>query len=94
MRKALAKKLETMELEMHDGPCPIGMGGVWVMKQGQMKVHVMPEYASDPLTSDEDVENWLRFYSMDAPFTCYSVFVSRDPVRKIRNAKKKAKKQG
>ena len=33
-----------------------------------------------PLKSDKDVENWLRFYEMDAPFTCLSVLVSNDPV--------------
>ena len=40
----------------------------------------MPKFSEAPLTSDEDVENWLRFYEMDAPFMNLSVFVSRDPV--------------
>ena len=58
----------------------IGLGGVFCVQKGQVKIHVMPEYSTKPLQSDADVENWLNFYKMEAPFTCFSVFVSRDPV--------------
>ena len=58
----------------------IGFGGVFCVQKGQVKIHVMPEYSTKPLSSDADVENWLNFYKMDAAFTCFSVFVSRDPV--------------
>jgi hypothetical protein len=40
----------------------------------------MPKFSETPLNTDEDVENWLKFYEMDAPFMNLSVFVSRDPV--------------
>ncbi len=59
----------------------IGFGGVFCVQKGQVKIHVMPEYSKTPLKSDDDVEKWLNFYEMDAPFTCLSVFLSRDPVR-------------
>ncbi len=48
--------------------------------RGRLKVHVMPKFSETPLNTDEDVENWLKFYEMDAPFMNLSVFVSRDPV--------------
>ena len=70
MRKCLASEFSTES---------IGLGGVFCIKKGQAKIHVMPEFSSKPLESDADVENWLRFYKMDAPFTCFSVFVSKDP---------------
>ena len=40
----------------------------------------MPKFSETPLESNEDVENWLKFYEMEAPFMNLSVFVSRDPV--------------
>jgi hypothetical protein len=72
MRKILANAFPTES---------IGLGGVFCAQKGQLKIHVMPEYSSEPLKSEADVENWLKFYKMDAPFTCYSVLVSKDPVR-------------
>uniref|UniRef100_A0A7N4V6G2 Chromosome 11 open reading frame 54 n=1 Tax=Sarcophilus harrisii TaxID=9305 RepID=A0A7N4V6G2_SARHA len=38
-----------------------------------------PEFSSCPLTSDEDVNNWLHFFEIKAPLVCQPVFVSRDP---------------
>jgi hypothetical protein len=40
----------------------------------------MPKFSERPLESNEDVEKWLKFYEMDAPFMNLSVFISRDPV--------------
>ena len=52
----------------------------------------MPEFSTKPLELDSDVENWLNFYTMDSNFTCFSVFVSRDPVRlKLYNQKRFSK---
>ena len=71
MRKTLADAFPTES---------IGLGGVFCVKKGQVKIHVMPEYSIKPLNSDADVENWLKFYQMEAPYTCFSFLVSRDPV--------------
>jgi hypothetical protein len=57
----------------------IGLGGVFCAAKGKLKIHVMPKFSETPLKSDKDVEEWLNFYEMDAPFTCLSVMVSRDP---------------
>ena len=43
----------------------------------------MPKFSETPLTTNEDVENWLKFYEVDAPFLNLSVFVSRDPVSQL-----------
>ena len=57
----------------------IGMGGVFLIKKGKAKLHVMPEFSKIPLESDKDVENWLKFYEMSSPLVCLSVMVSHDP---------------
>ncbi len=53
---------------------------LWIVSRGRLKIHVMPKFSETPLNSNADVENWLNFYEMDAPFMNLSVFVSRDPV--------------
>jgi hypothetical protein len=40
----------------------------------------MPKFSETPLQTNEDVDNWLRFFEVHAPFTNFSVFVNRDPV--------------
>ena len=103
--------------EAYPNEC-IGLGGVFCVAKGKLKIHVMPKFSEvikyisteqelhvwiyfplniqlvsyimlltcfilqTPLKSDKDVEGWLNFYEMDAPFTCLSVMVSRDPVSK------------
>uniref|UniRef100_H2YBD9 DUF1907 domain-containing protein n=1 Tax=Ciona savignyi TaxID=51511 RepID=H2YBD9_CIOSA len=57
---------------------PIGMGGTFLVKDGRIKIHVMPDFSETPLTSEEDVNNWLRFYEVNAPFTCLSTFITED----------------
>jgi hypothetical protein len=57
----------------------ISMGGVFVIKKGKANLHVMPDFSKTPLKSREEVNNWLRYFDMDAPLTCLSVFHSHDP---------------
>ncbi len=61
------------------GDKPIGLGGVFLIKRGTAKLHVMPDFSKTPLQSDKDVENWLNFYDMKAPLICLSFLVSSDP---------------
>ncbi|XP_054718191.1 ester hydrolase C11orf54-like [Uloborus diversus] len=70
MRKVLAKEY---------GVKPVGMGGVFVIKSGKAKLHIMPDYSEKPLNSDDDVNNWLKFFDLPAPLSCLSTFVSCDP---------------
>ncbi|XP_022254036.1 ester hydrolase C11orf54 homolog isoform X2 [Limulus polyphemus] len=58
---------------------PVGVGGSFLIKNGKAKIHVMPHFSETPLKTDEDVNNWLKFYNMSAPLVCLSVFVSHDP---------------
>ena len=39
----------------------------------------MPDFSPCPINNDQEVNNWLKFYSMSAPLTVLSVFISSDP---------------
>lgn len=57
----------------------LGLGGVFKILEGKAKFHIMPDFSPCPITSDEEVNKWLKFYEMKAPLTVLSVLVSRDP---------------
>ncbi|KYO43016.1 ester hydrolase C11orf54 homolog [Alligator mississippiensis] len=67
-------------LEEHYGDKPVGMGGTFVIQKGKAKMHIMPpEFSACPLNTDEEVNNWLKFFEVKAPLVCQPVIVSRDP---------------
>jgi hypothetical protein len=57
----------------------ISMGGVFVIKRGKAKIHVMPDFSPEPLSKREEVDKWLKYYDMDPPLVCLTVFHSHDP---------------
>ncbi|KAH8807799.1 hypothetical protein F5884DRAFT_790110 [Xylogone sp. PMI_703] len=59
------------------GDQTVSLGGVFVIRKGRAKLHVMPDFSREPLGMG-DVGKWLRFYDMDAPLICLSVFHSHD----------------
>lgn len=61
------------------GDRPISVGGVFVIRKGRASLHVMPDFSTTPLATDEDTKKWLRFYDTPAPLVCLSVFHSYDP---------------
>lgn len=58
---------------------PVGLGGVFLIKKGNIKIHVMPDFSCTPLQTEDDVNNWLNFYEASAPFMCLSTCISSDP---------------
>lgn len=70
MRKALGAKYKDQ---------PVSLGGVFHIVKGTAKLHVMPEFSQKPLECDDDMNNWLQFYEVQAPLICLSVFISHDP---------------
>ncbi|XP_076066605.1 ester hydrolase C11orf54 homolog [Oratosquilla oratoria] len=66
-------------LRDHYGKKPVGVGGTFLMAKGSAKCHVMPDFSTTPLNSDDEVANWLRFFEMPAPMVFLSTFVSHDP---------------
>lgn len=70
MRKALAA---------HYGTKPVGLGGAFLLAKGKAKLHIMPKFSTAPLLTNEAMNCWLKFFEMEAPLVCLSVFVSHDP---------------
>jgi hypothetical protein len=66
-------------LNLHFGKKPVSLGGVFLLKSGKAKLHIMPDFSKTALQSNEDVDNWLNFYNMKSPLICLSVFHSSDP---------------
>jgi hypothetical protein len=54
----------------------VSVGGVFVVHTGKVKLHVMPDFPCKPFESRKDVENWLRYFDIDGPLVCLSVFHS------------------
>ncbi|EPB71986.1 hypothetical protein ANCCEY_08910 [Ancylostoma ceylanicum] len=75
IRKGLAK---------HYGKMCVSLGGVFLMREGEAKLHVMPDFPGCPFKAREEVDKWLRFFTMKAPLVCASVFHSYDPGHKLR----------
>ena len=57
----------------------ISVGGVFLLRSAKAKLHIMPDFSKTPLNSNEDVNDWLNFFTMSSPLICLSVFHSSDP---------------
>jgi len=57
-----------------------GLGGVFVVSEGKVKQHVMPDFSGPPLETEEQLNNWLKFYNMSTPLIALGTLVSSDPV--------------
>lgn len=42
----------------------------------------MPDFSSKPLTTDEELNEWLTFHELLAPLSVVGTFVTKDPVSK------------
>ena len=86
--KVVAKKrisnknfTNSMRQILHEkyGTKPVSLGGVFLIKSGKARLHVMPDFSKTPLLNDEQVTRWLNYFEMNSPLICLSVFHSYDP---------------
>lgn len=49
----------------------------------------MPSFSDVPLTTEAELNNWLRFYDMGTPLTAVGTFVSAETVSNKKNINKK-----
>lgn len=54
------------------------------MKTGKAKQHVMPDFSKTPLKSDDDINNWLNFYTMSAPLIALGTLVNGEGPSEVR----------
>ncbi|KAG5313612.1 CK054 hydrolase, partial [Acromyrmex insinuator] len=69
MQKALTKHYEDKL---------VGLGGMFEVRNGKVKQHIMPAFSDTPLTSETQLNNWLRFYDMKTPLIAVGTFVSAE----------------
>ncbi|OJJ54939.1 hypothetical protein ASPSYDRAFT_159178 [Aspergillus sydowii CBS 593.65] len=62
---------------------PVSLGGVFLLKSGRAKFHVMPDFppAEELPFKDRKLleQEWLRYRTCAAPVVCLTVFHSADP---------------
>ncbi|KAJ5094283.1 hypothetical protein N7456_010144 [Penicillium angulare] len=60
---------------------PVSLGGVFLLKSGKAKFHVMPDFPKKlPFRDRDELENeWLTYHEFDAPVVCLTVMHSADP---------------
>ncbi|KAK8724016.1 hypothetical protein OTU49_011400 [Cherax quadricarinatus] len=68
----------------HYGDKAVGLGGTFRMVQGSAKCHVMPDFSSSPISCEDELNQWLRFFELPSPMVFLSTLVSRDPGMDLR----------
>ncbi|XP_017890089.1 ester hydrolase C11orf54 homolog [Ceratina calcarata] len=56
----------------------VGLGGTFLMKDGKIKQHVMPDFSTTPLNTEAKLNKWLQFYNMSTPLIAVGTFVSSE----------------
>uniref|UniRef100_A0A224XTZ3 DUF1907 domain-containing protein n=1 Tax=Panstrongylus lignarius TaxID=156445 RepID=A0A224XTZ3_9HEMI len=56
----------------------LGLGGTFLLKEGKARQHCMPEFSKVPIRSNNDLNNWLKFYEMSAPLVAVGTLLSKD----------------
>ena len=56
------------------------MGGIFLIKKGAAHQHVMRDFSSTPINSDEEVNNWLKFYEMPAQLNAVGTLITHENV--------------
>lgn len=59
----------------------VGLGGAFLLKQGKAKQHVMRDFSKTPINTDEEVNQWLKFFNMSAPLVALGTLTNGDGVR-------------
>ncbi|MFH4974409.1 hypothetical protein AB6A40_001118 [Gnathostoma spinigerum] len=57
----------------------VSLGGVFILKKGTAKLHIMPDVPQKGFKSISEIaDGWLRYFEMKAPLICASVVHSTD----------------
>jgi len=56
----------------------MALGGIFRIEKGTVKAHIMPDFVDEDLTTKQQVDQWLKFYDMQAPLNCLSVLLTED----------------
>uniref|UniRef100_A0A6B2EA11 DUF1907 domain-containing protein n=1 Tax=Phlebotomus kandelakii TaxID=1109342 RepID=A0A6B2EA11_9DIPT len=56
----------------------IGLGGAFLLKTGKAHQHVMQDFSKTPIYTEEELNNWLKFYNMPAPLVAVGTLVTNE----------------
>ncbi|XP_076234081.1 ester hydrolase C11orf54 homolog [Calliopsis andreniformis] len=56
----------------------VGLGGTFLMCDGKVKQHIMPDFSTTPLNTEAKLNNWLQFFNMSTPLVAVGTFVSSE----------------
>lgn len=65
-------------IEQRYGDNLVGLGGTFLMRDGRIKQHVMPDFSTTPLNTEAKLNSWLHFYNMSTPLIAVGTFVSSE----------------
>lgn len=60
------------------GDKPVGVGGVFILKNGSAHQHVMRDFSKTPIHTEEHLNQWLKFYNMPGILIALGTFVTDD----------------
>ncbi|KAL3442304.1 hypothetical protein BJX65DRAFT_312995 [Aspergillus insuetus] len=63
-------------LRAHYGNRPVSLGGVFLIRRGKAKLHVMTDFSKEPCPGPD--HQWFKYYEVDSPIICLTVFHSVD----------------
>lgn len=54
----------------------IGIGGVFILKYGSAKIHVMDDFSETPINTEDELNSWLTWHNMTAPLIGVGTFTT------------------
>lgn len=65
-------------LAEHYGDKTVGLGGVFLLKNGKAKQHVMSPFSETPIHTEEELNTWLNFFDMSATLIAVGTMVTNE----------------
>lgn len=65
-------------LEQHYGDRTVGLGGVFLLKNGKAKQHVMSPFSKTAINTEEELNEWLNFFDMSATLIAVGTMVTNE----------------
>lgn len=65
-------------LEQHYGERTVGMGGVFLLKNGKAKQHVMSPFSESAINTEDELNTWLNFFDMSATLIAVGTMVTNE----------------
>lgn len=66
-------------LDFYKEKC-VGLGGMFMIKSGKAHQHVMRDFSKTPIYSEEELNQWLKFYEMPAQLNGVGTLITHENV--------------